>query len=226
MRSKLLILLCFLVDRTVVRSQGTFQNLDFEAANVSAYSPGSLVPTASAFPGWQALIGTTPTSTVGYDAETLSVASISINNGALIQGSYTAFLQSAVVGSQSTSVTLSQTGLVPTGAESIELDGNEPNGGSFAVTLGGDNITMFPLQTFSGYTLYGGNISAWGGQDASLSITQLAPASENGEYSPSLLELDNITFSTQAIPEASPLVLTGVGGLLFALYRRFAPKRQ
>jgi hypothetical protein len=38
--------------------------------------------------------------------------------------------------------------------------------------------------------------------------------------------LDDISFSTTSIPEASPLVLTGVGGLLFALYRRFAPKRQ
>jgi hypothetical protein len=218
---KTAIAIIILASSVATFAQGTFQNLDFEEAN-----PTAGYTLAALFPGWQAFYNSTPVSVVGYDDESLGVALLSINNGALIQGSYTAFLQSAVVGSQSTSVTLSQTGLVPTGAESIELDGNEPNGGSFAVTLGGDNITMFPLQTFSGYTLYGGNISAWGGQDASLSITQLAPASENGEYSPSLLELDNITFSTQAIPEASPLVLTGVGGLLFALYRRFAPKRQ
>jgi hypothetical protein len=200
-------------------AQGTFQNLDFEAANLSGYSPPALVPTTSAFPGWQALIGTTPTSTVGYNSETLSIASISINDEMLIQGNYTAFLQSAIVGSQSTSVTLSQTGIVPNGTESIELDANEPNGGAFAVTLGGDNLTMFPLQTFSGYTLYGGNVSAWAGQDVALSITQLPPSSSSGLFTPSLLELDNITFSTTAVPEPNSILLTGIGGLIFAWYR-------
>ena len=42
----------------------------------------------------------------------------------------------------------------------------------------------------------------------------------DGNYS-----IDDITFSTHAVPEPTPLALTGVGALLFALYRRFAPKR-
>jgi hypothetical protein len=218
---KTAIAIIILASSVATFAQGTFQNLDFEEAN-----PTAGYTLAALFPGWQAFYNSTPVSVVGYDDESLGVALLSINNGALIQGSYTAFLQSAVVGSQSTSVTLSQTGLVPTGTESIQLDANEPNGGSFAVTLGGDTISMVSRQSFSGYTLYGGNISAWSGQDATLSITQLAPATENGEYSPSLLELDNITFSPQAIPEPNPLALTGIGGVLFALYRRFGPQRR
>jgi hypothetical protein len=199
--------------------QGTFQNLNFEEAN-----PAAGHTLATLFPGWQAFYNSTPVSVVGYDDESTGAALLSIQDDKAgympIQGNYTAFLQSAVVGSQSTSVTLSQTGLVPNGTESIELDANEPNGGAFAVTLGGDNISMFPLKTFSGYTLYGGNVSAWAGQDAALNITQMAAPTSNGEYSPSLLELDDITFSPGAVPEPSALALTGIGGLLFALYRR------
>jgi hypothetical protein len=46
------------------------------------------------------------------------------------------------------------------------------------------------------------------------------------EFSPSLLQLDNIVFSPAAIPEPSAMALTGIAGVLFALYRRFAAKRQ
>jgi hypothetical protein len=209
-----------------VSAQGTFQNLNFEAANLSGYQPG-FVPTTSAFPDWQALIGASPASAVLYDDVSIGAPEIAIMDDKTgyvpIQGSYTAYLMSAVVGTVSTSVTLSQTGLVPTGTESIQLDANQAPYSSFVVTLGGDTINMVPLETFANYTLYGGNVSAWAGQDASLSITELPPASQ--EYSPSLLELDNIVFSTQSVPEPSPLALTGVGALLFALYRRFAPNR-
>jgi hypothetical protein len=41
----------------------------------------------------------------------------------------------------------------------------------------------------------------------------------------SWLGLDDIAFSTQAVPEPNPLALTGIGALLFALFRRFAPKQ-
>jgi hypothetical protein len=56
-----------------------------------------------------------------------------------------------------------------------------------------------------------------------LTITEPPPSGTP----PSELILDDISFSsTSAIPESSPLALTGLGGLLIALYRRFAPKRQ
>jgi len=37
--------------------------------------------------------------------------------------------------------------------------------------------------------------------------------------------IDAFEFSTQSVPDSDPFVLTGLGGTLFALYRRFAPKR-
>jgi hypothetical protein len=226
MKPKTLLPFLLLGSSSIAYSQGTFQDLDFEQATIVRLGTG--YSAASAFPGWQTLIGTTSTSVVLYDAVSIGAPDIAIIDDKTgyvpIQGNYTAYLMSATLGSQSTSVSLTQTGIVPAGTESIQLDANQEQGSSFVVSLGGDTISMVPLETFSGYTLYGGNISAWSGQNATLSITELPPSDQ--EFSPSLLQLDNIVFSPAAIPEASPLVLTGVGGLLFALYRRFAPKRQ
>jgi hypothetical protein len=71
------------------------------------------------------------------------------------------------------------------------------------------------------YILYGANISAWAGQTGDLEFT--ADFNVHDPY----LVLDDISFSpTTVIPEPSPVALTGIGGLLFALYRRFAPKFQ
>ncbi|MGP8236267.1 MAG: PEP-CTERM sorting domain-containing protein [Limisphaerales bacterium] len=42
---------------------------------------------------------------------------------------------------------------------------------------------------------------------------------------PSGLLLDDISFSPNAVPEPNTLALTALGGLLFVLYRRLAPKR-
>jgi hypothetical protein len=66
------------------------------------------------------------------------------------------------------------------------------------------------------YTIFGGNISEWAGQTEQLTFSS---SFQN-------FLIDDISFSTQAVPEPSPLALTGVGGLLFALYRRLAPKRK
>ncbi len=37
-----------------IHAQGTFQNLNFESANLSGYSPGNHVPVSDALPGWSA----------------------------------------------------------------------------------------------------------------------------------------------------------------------------
>jgi len=67
--------------------------------------------------------------------------------------------------------------------------------------------------------VYGVNIAQYAGQTGQLEFTAL----DNNP--PGQIELDDINFSTQTVPEPSPLALTGVGTLAFALYRRFAPKR-
>ena len=47
-------------------------------------------------------------------------------------------------------------------------------GGVFLVSLGGQSIPFFALSTGSNYTLYGGNIPAFGGETEQLTFSALA----------------------------------------------------
>jgi len=107
------------------------------------------------------------------------------------------------------------------------MDAYLPAGASVTpvVAINGQPINMTPLQSFVHYTVWGGDIPAADiGQSVTLSFTE--PPEPSSGAQPSIFELDNISFSAQAVPEPSPLALTGIGGLLIALYRRYAPKRQ
>jgi hypothetical protein len=216
------------------QAQGTFQNLNFESASIPSSTPiPSFVPIGEALPAWNAeLINTstsvaTPQTQAVYDGVSTGGAVISLidDNSPYrgpIEGNYSVFLfgggNPAVI-----SVSISQTGLIPAGTESLLMDAWISPNASPVVAIDGQPVTMFPLQTFANYTLYGGNISSFSGQTATLSFTDPPPAIQE----PSQFLLDNISFSPAAVvPEPSPLALTGFGGLLFALYRRFAPKRQ
>jgi hypothetical protein len=199
----------------------SFANLNFESANLSGYSPGSQnVPINLALPGWSGYFLTSTitnqTAQVWYDEMSLGGYAISVNDtnngfGTVIplQGKYSTYLFG---GSGNVSARISQTGLVPGGTKTLLMDVNQYFG--FGVTLGGQTINMVPLQTFNNYTLYGGDISSFSGQLAELSIT----APPTGV--PNAVLLDDIVFSTQAIPEPNGMSLFGVGALLLGFLRR------
>jgi hypothetical protein len=217
-----------LVTSPLARAQGTFQNLDFEDANTTAFTPPRLIPAADAFPAWEALVGGMQVSSVGYESPTLYAAGLNlVGSQEAIQGNYSAVLESSPDGG---TASLAHTGVIPSGTESIQLDAVEENAGNFWVEINGNQVNMFPLQPNAGstpygaYTLYGGNVSAWAGQSATLSIIQLVPTQSGGQFVPSFLELDDISFSPQAVPEPNALALTGLGALLFGLYRRLTVK--
>jgi hypothetical protein len=222
MRIWIKILFALVVLSRSAQAQG-FVNLDFESANVSGYSPGdSSVPIANAFPGWTAIfassLNTNTPSLVGYDVISLGGPAISINDSksifAPIQGSYSALLFGG--GSNPLySSTISQTGLVPVGTQSLLFDAYV-SGASFVVTLGGQNINMIPLEAFANYTLYGGNIpSNMAGQVETLSFTE-PPATGT---QPSMFELDDIQFSPSPIPEPDILGLSALGGVFLGFCR-------
>ena len=81
-------------------AQGTFQNLDFESASLTPGSIGS-VPIATALPGWNGYVGTTPVSSVWQNDFSLGAASIDIVGPApawgVIEGSYSVDLQAGGV---------------------------------------------------------------------------------------------------------------------------------
>jgi hypothetical protein len=166
----------------------SFENLDFESANVSGYPVDSIndVPVSSALPGWSAYginnsSGTNALTQVGYDFISIGSSGISVIDSnapgfSPLQGDYSAFLFGSRVGSVSNTAMISQTGLVPSGTMSLRLDAYAFD--NFEVTLGGQTINMIPLQTFSNYTLYGGDISSFAGDVETLSLIaprQLSP---------------------------------------------------
>jgi hypothetical protein len=220
---KLLRLACFVaasfcLSRNVY-GQG-FVNLDFESADVSGYSPGQPVPVGSALPGWGAYFitgGTTNALTqVRYDGISAGTAAISIiDSGAPtdflpLQGEYSAYLfGSNLTGDEAAMI--SQTGLVPNGTVSLLMDVYTFY--NFEVTLGGQTINMVPLQSFSNYTLYGGNISSFAGNIETLSLIAPPTGGPNDE------EFDDIQFSPLPVPEPTVFGLLALGGLLFGLFR-------
>ena len=208
------------------KAQGTFQNLNFEAANIPAGTqPNNDTPIAIGLPGWSAYFTSTfgesnGVTQIWYDGISLggSAISISDNNAGLgfvpLQGRYSAML----FGGGSTpqyAPTISQTGRVPAGRQSLQMEVYS-SGTPFIVTLGGQVINMVPLSTVqlpgfpTHYTIYGGDISAFAGQVAQLSITQ-PPSPDNP---PSELFLDNLVFSPDSVPEPGVLGLSALGALL------------
>jgi hypothetical protein len=210
------IVICLYIGMAALRAQGqgSFQNLNFEAANVSGYPPNSTVPGTNAMPGWNG-------SFFGYDAISFGGSLISLidTNAGFgfnpLQGRYSAVLFGGAGGP----VTLSQTGLVPAGTESLQVQIfwiDVPP----VVSLGGQTLEMVPLQTFANYTLYGANVSTFAGHMEELQFLEAPPASNPPDWA----ILDDIRFSTQPIPEPDAFGLFGLGAVVAGWRLRRAGK--
>ena len=220
-----LLLAVALFTAVCVQGQGAFQNLNFEAANVSGYPVGANdVPITAALPGWSAFytsagFGTTQVNQVWYDAisgggQIISVNDINTGGGFTpLAGNYSAALFGGI---NNTDSTISQSGLVPGYAKSLRLDAAYsllP----FTVALNGQNLSVVPLANAGAYTIYGVDVSGYAGQSVTLSIREPGPAV--GPNASSLF-LDNILFSNQSIPEPATWALLVCGAGLLGLARR------
>lgn len=207
-----------------------FQDLDFESATLVPVSGDAYggVQFAQAFPGWTVtIVGAIDTNAL-YNNVFLDSAGIAIIDhtssfsGGVIEGDYTAVLQSGLGNTASgpipADVTLSQTGSIPAGTKSLQFTANEwfDASGSFAVTLGGQTLSLTVLGSGSNYTLYGADVSQWAGQSAQLAFTVFG---ENPHVNDETLFLDAIQFSPQSIPEPSNFALSALAGSFFGLRR-------
>jgi hypothetical protein len=193
-----------------VAGQSYFQNMDFEASQI----PSGEIPDWS----WHFSdgFGSGPPILAVYDALSLGGPMIGIidkvtsyQSYQALQGNYSVILFAGTDGGgQPTTSTISQTGLIPDGAVSILMDVQTLHG--FTVSLGDQNIDMEPFQTFASYTLYTGDISAFAGQTAQLSIT--APFWPDPHGMPNPVFLDDIRFVT--IPEPSVFSLFILGAFI------------
>jgi len=209
-------------------AQGSFQNLGFENPSLPLVpNAAGFVAAADATPGWTPYVGTNATALL-YNNLYLGTAVVDLigpewtNSPIVIDGSYSVVLQAGLGNSPGspggvaqTEVSIRQTGLVPLGTQSIPFKaqaGYLP----LSVSLAGQSIPIFAMGTGPNYTLYGGDISAFGGQTAELRFTALPP---NDNWT-----IDSIEFSSQAIPEPAFLGLFGVGAA--ALCWRLRQQRQ
>jgi hypothetical protein len=214
-----------------VQAQGTFKNLNFESASLLPTAPGqfpNFVPIVSAMPDWNGYLGTTQQTQVEDNVTTIGDANIAIlgptwstMQPGIIDGTYSALLEAGAVPGGTGAAFIEQTGTIPANAESIQLKawilGNPSD---FGISFAGNRLTPVLLSSGVNYSVYGISIAPYAGQTGTLELS--ANFDTQGA---TWVNLDDIAFSTSAIPEPSPLALTGIGALVFALYRRFAPKR-
>ncbi len=183
-----------------------FVNLDFENANLSGYSAGS-VPAIDAIPGWTAYLDGTPLVNINYDTSPLS--GIDIFGGSSLQGNYYITLS----GTLSQPASIGQTGTVPITAQSLTWWGAGPDVLSF-------NGQTLPFKIIGGtaqYNIYAADISAFAGQTGQLLFTSDRLPTADSDI------IDNIQFSPVPEPSSAFLLLLGSGVLMYVRRPRFTP---
>ena len=164
--------------------QGTFQNLNFESASFVPIpgDPYGRVQFAPAFPGWIASVGTSQQTAALSNNFFLDSSGMSIIDndwpflfGGVIEGNFTAIVQAGFALGTFTlaDTSLSQTGTIPAGTESLRFKAFADFGfsSSFAVSLGGQTLSLTPLENGPNYREYGADIPGWAGQTTELRFT-------------------------------------------------------
>jgi len=202
------VFLAVLTSAAVGNAQGTFQNLDFESANIPDLPPGQggFVSFADGMPGWNSLDGQ-PGGLIGHNTVSIGGAAVAIegpqyNPNFILFGKYTAYLVGDFQGPNSGSMW--QTGQVPQTARSLYFISNPSSIPLFQVTLGSVSIPVTEMRSTSKYTVWAGDISSFAGQTEQLMFT--APPGLGGY-------LDQITFSPLSVPEPSTVALAALAGL-------------
>jgi hypothetical protein len=205
------------------RAQSTlFQNPNFESANpVSAGNPNypDLVTAASALPYWSVYYGNVQQTDVSYNGVSTGATQVTlIGTGNpfynAIDGAYSVLLQGIVPGS---TASISQSGLIPAGTQSLLFEA-QPGIGPLDVFVGNQAVSLSAVGSGPNYTLYGANISEWA--DDPEDITFSAEGGSDNNWL-----IDDISFSTIAVPEPNVFALTAIGGLFFGARKWFGRRR-
>lgn len=200
-----------------------FQDLNFEAANVSNLPPNQseFVSVANGLPGWSAYIGTNQLTQVGHNWITLGDANVGLwgpNYGfglLSLEGTYTAILQpGGFDGQGGQPASIAQTALIPLAASSLRFLARLTYTNDLVVSVGGQSTPVVPLGSGS----FGCDVSAFAGSVEELRFTI---ANTHGN---DLNFLDAITFSTEAVPEPSAFALTAAAVMLLFGVRPRRPR--
>ena len=193
----------------------SFVNLNFEQAGFYV-SPtpvngwGDFIDPTLAFPGWT--VGNSYGSylvtfynDLSLGAPAAGLMGPNFPNGpgySPLQGSYSVLLQYFDIAAGPP--TLSQTGMVPVGTESINfLVGTGES--DAVVTLNGANIPLVPISDGR----LAGDISTFAGSVAQLTFSTTSSTGYAGNW----LYFDDVQFSTSPVPEPASFILFGLGVL-------------
>ncbi len=204
--------------------QGTFQNLNFESANVPSIPSDhtTQVLTSDALPGWTAYAGTNQLLQIWYNGISAGSASVGLIDRHtyiwgedVIGGNFTVTISAGINPDRTgdSSAAIAQSSLVPVWANSLWFNASW-TAGDLAITFEGVHIGFYPQYVGPNYTTYAGDISAFRGRLGELRFTE-EPISSRF----STVLLDDISFSVQSIPEPDMLRLFGLGALLFGWRR-------
>jgi len=234
--------LAFLILPQAVFAQ-TFQNLNFDSANVSA--PGYLgtVPATNALPGWQS-----SKSFIYYNRADLDQMTIGIydqNAGQFAWGShpilgstgYTAYLEADLGSVFFTygSFGISQTGVIPADANSLQffstivygqsLPGYSP---TLTFSLNGTPVNYYQIGSAGTFVQYAADVSAFAGKATTLGfqVSATYPLDPPNPHWIFGVGIDGISFSTTPTPEpATGAVLTlGMSLAVPVLARKIATR--
>jgi hypothetical protein len=203
------------------QAQSQFLNLNFNLAfvpgGIVATTNGNIITTdpAKALPGWTVDYSGGPQTQMWFDTTSTGATVVDLidKNDQFFQpfeGKYAVVLQGIVPGS---TASISQTGLIPAGTQSLFFEGADFGlAGPLTLTVGTQNVPYFPVGSGPNYTIYGADVSQWAGESEPLTFTAVGGAYSNWE-------LDNLSFSTTAVPEPDAAVLIGIGGMVFTFGR-------
>jgi len=205
------------------QAQGTFQNLNFESANVGSLTFAFSVPVSSALPAWTVNIGSIQQTGIGYNAPSTGAPAVWLigpgygpTGFAPIDGNYSVILQGSFTAS---APSISQTGLIPDGTQSLLFEA-QAGSGALNILVGTQIVPFADVGNGPNYTLYGINISEWAGQTEQLTFSALQGYTGMNDWT-----IDDISFSTTAIaPEPNIVALTAIGGLLFGARKWFTQR--
>jgi hypothetical protein len=184
-------------------AQGTFVNLNFEAANVTDLPyPGSgdVVAISNGVPGWSIAPQLGP-GLMGHNSLPLGGAAVEIfgpdwPSTQILEGFYTVGLFHSIAGPP-VNASIFQTGQIPMGTRSLQFYGN----GAYALSFAGHEVPLVAIGTGFNYTIFGGDVSTFAGETGELLFT--------GDGL-----LDNIVFSPTAVPEPGVLAFFALGTVL------------
>jgi PEP-CTERM motif len=195
-----------------VHAQGSFQNLDFESAQIILVA-SDLVATTNALPGWTVFVGTNQQTDVFYNFMSSETVNLVGSNSMVLDGNFSVQFDPE----NNVPISISQTGLVPAGTESLLFEAKLFGSATMSVYLGGQDLSYVAMTTTANYTVYGADISAFANQTETLTFSALTPFAATGLDD---WTIDDIQFSPSIVPEPSSSLLLLLGSGVFIYARR------